>query len=258
MPSPPSGSDNVLAGQIARIREDNARLIQRLEETERRFRAISRGVLRAQEAERSRISRDLHDGVGQTLTALKMQLDVLAREGGPDAPLAGRLAALRDMADAALQEIRQISHAIRPQILDNLGLVATLRWLARTFEARTGVRTTFACGELATARDPDVETLLYRVVQESLTNVTKHARASRVAIELAGNAGWLTLRVEDDGVGFDGARTAARDDEVGFGLRSMRDRVRLFGGRFSVRSSVGAGTVVEVEVPADATPEAVA
>lgn len=246
----------MLAEQIARIRADNARLLRRLEETERRFRAISRGVLRAQEAERSRISRDLHDGVGQSLTALKMQLDLLARETDSNgSPLAARLASLRDVADAALQEIRQISHAIRPQILDNLGLVPTLRWLARTFEARTGVRASLICADLRNGRDPEVETLLYRITQESLTNVTKHAAASRVSVDLREEGGALRLRVEDDGAGFDVRALEAREDEMGFGIQSMRDRVRLFGGRFAVRSSPGAGTIVEVVVPADGAQE---
>ena len=246
----------MLAEQIARIRADNARLLQRLEETERRFRAISRGVLRAQEAERSRISRDLHDGVGQSLTALKMQLDLLARDAERSAsPLAQRVAALREVADAALQEIRQISHAIRPQILDNLGLVPTLRWLVRTFETRTGIRASLACEQLRHGRDPDVETLLYRITQESLTNVTKHARASRVSVDLREERGALWLRIEDDGAGFDPGAIEARQHDVGFGMQSMRDRVRLFGGRFAVRSAPGAGTIVEVAVPADGAHE---
>jgi two-component system, NarL family, sensor kinase len=246
----------VLAEQIARIRADNARLLQRLEATERRFRAISRGVLRAQEAERSRISRDLHDGVGQSLTALKMQLDLLARDADTSAsPLAPRLAALRDVANAALQEIRQISHTIRPQILDNLGLVPTLRWVVRTFEERNGVKASLACSELQNGRDPDVETLLYRITQESLTNVTKHARASRVLVELREEPDTIRLRVEDDGAGFDVRAVEAREHDIGFGLQSMRDRVQLFGGRFAVRSAPGSGTTVEVTVPADAARE---
>lgn len=249
------GSDQSLAAlheRLDRMRADHARLLQRLAETERRFRAISRGVLRAQEAERSRISRDLHDGVGQSLTALKMQIELLARDAAvAGSPFQGRLATVRDVADQALHEIRLISQQIRPQILDNLGLVATLRWLARTFEQQTGVRTAFTCGTLTAARDPDVETLLYRVAQESLTNVAKHAQASSVSIELRENGDGLSLHVQDDGVGFELPSPGTDDEERGFGLHSMRDRVRLFGGRFAVRSSPGRGTAVEVDVAAD-------
>jgi signal transduction histidine kinase len=230
--------------------------MRRLSENERRFRAISRGVLRAQEAERRRISRELHDGVGQSLTALKMQLELLAAAAARDgAPLAPQLAELRDVADRSLEEVRQLCHLIRPRILDDLGLVPTLRWLTRTFERRTGIATSLAC-EVEAVLDPDVETLLYRVSQEALTNVARHARASSVRVRLHGGSGGLVLRIEDDGIGFDPARVAAHDDESAFGLRSMQDRVRLFAGRFVLRSTPGAGTTVQIEVPSGSDAEA--
>ncbi len=128
-----------IAEQVARITSENSRLIERVAESERRFRRISRGVLRVQEEERSRISRDLHDGIGQLLTALKIQLELLESEAAGLQGIAARIANAREIADTALDEVRQLSHVLRPQMLDELGLEPTLRWLARTFQKRTGI-----------------------------------------------------------------------------------------------------------------------
>ena len=139
---PGTGLDSLreIAQEVARITSENARLLQRLGEGEKRFRLISRGILRVQEAERGRISRELHDGLGQSLTALKMQLQLLELSAVREqSALSPRLAELREMADRSLQEVRQISHLLRPQMLDELGLLPTLRWLARTFQQRTGI-----------------------------------------------------------------------------------------------------------------------
>jgi signal transduction histidine kinase len=204
-----------------------------------------------QEAERGRISRELHDGVGQSLTALKIQLELLeqsaAAEGSPILP---RLSELKSLADRSLQDVRQISHLLRPQMLDELGLVATLRWLVRTFRNRTGIEVELQCEGIVDRTDPDVETVVFRVVQEALTNVAKHAGSTSASVRLGREDGRLRLTVQDEGAGFDAAAAlAGGDDDRGFGLRGMRDRVQLFGGRFALRSSPGAGTVIEADVP---------
>jgi two-component system, NarL family, sensor kinase len=240
-----------IALEVGRLSTENARLLQRLAEGERRFRLISRGVLRVQEAERGRISRELHDGVGQSMTALKMQLELLEQSALEESsPLAPRLAELRDLADRSLQEIRQLSHLLRPQMLDELGLVPTLRWLARTFHKRTGVQVELVHEGMDDHTDPDVETLVFRVVQEALTNVAKHAKATSAEVLLRRSEDRVFLRVQDRGAGFEaGDVLGSTDEDRGFGLRGMRDRVMLFGGRFSLQSTPGLGTAVEVEVP---------
>jgi two-component system, NarL family, sensor kinase len=257
---PGTGQDPLreIAQEMARITSENARLLQRLGEGEKRFRLISKGILRVQEAERGRISRELHDGVGQSLTALKMQLQLLeesaVREGSALSP---RLAELREMADRSLQEVRQISHLLRPQMLDELGLLPTLRWLARTFQQRTGVEVELVSEGMDERTDPDVENLVFRLVQEALTNVAKHVHApmARIHIRRAGER--LFLRIEDRGAGFDAARfLRSTDEERGFGLRGMRDRIQLFAGHFAVTSQPGAGTTLEIEVPIEREREA--
>jgi signal transduction histidine kinase len=241
----------VLAEAVARIGAENARLLARLAEGEQRLRLISRGVLRLQEAERGRISRELHDGVGQSLTALKMQLQMLEQQAAREnAPLEGRLAELSELADRTLQEVRQLSRLLRPQMLDDLGLLSTLRWLARTVHAQSGLQVQLAFGELEERFDPDVETLVFRVAQEALTNAVKHAGAAAAEVALWRDGGSLGLRIHDDGVGFDAARfLEGRDEDPGFGLRGMRDRLRLFGGRFEAHSAPGAGTTLEARIP---------
>ena len=243
-----------IAAQVARISADNARLIERLAETERRFHRISRGVLRVQEEERGRISRDLHDGIGQSLTALKIQLELLEQEAArAQAALVPRIAAVRELAEGCLTEVREMARLLRPQMLDDLGLVPTLRWLARTVEKRTGVAVALETGPESDAgqrrEDRDADTLVFRIVQEALTNVVRHAgvASARVRVERRGER--LFVAVEDRGVGFDAdAVLSGKDEERGFGVRAMRDRVQSFNGTFLVRSSPGA-TVVEAEIP---------
>jgi two-component system, NarL family, sensor kinase len=254
---PGAGLDSLreIAREVATITAENARLLQRLGEGEKRFRLISRGILRVQEAERGRISRDLHDGVGQSLTALKVQLQLLEMSAAQEeSALAPRLAELREMADRTLQEVRQISHLLRPQMLDDLGLLPTLRWLARTFRQRTGVEVELSSEGLDDHTDPDVQNLVFRLVQEALTNVAKHAHAPAAEVRLRRAGDRLSLTVQDRGAGFDAEELlGSTDEERGFGLRGMRDRVHLFAGRFTVKSQPGAGTTLEIEVPLEAS-----
>lgn len=237
--------------QLERLSRENARLLQRLADSERRFRVISQGVLRVQEAERGRISRELHDGVGQALTGLKLQLDVLEREAAAEeSPLMPRLGELKELTERTLNDVRALSHLLRPQMLDDLGLVPTLRWLTRTFEGRTAVPVVFEHDGLGERLDPDVEIIVFRVTQEALTNVAKYAEASCVQVGLTCEGQRLTLSIEDDGKGFDaGAALRATGEDQGGGVRGMRDRVQLFGGTFSLSSTPGQGARIEIELP---------
>jgi two-component system sensor histidine kinase UhpB len=241
-----------IAAQVARISAENSRLIERLAETERRFHRISRGVLRVQEEERGRISRDLHDGIGQSLTALKIQLALLEQEASQArADLLPRIAAVRDLAESCLTEVREMARLLRPQMLDDLGLVPTLRWLARTVEKRTGVAVELEVAGSDESGDKDAETLVFRIVQEALTNVVRHAGVSSARVRVERRGEHILVAVEDHGGGFDAeALLSGKDEERGFGVRAMRDRVQAFNGRFRVRSSPGA-TVVEAEIPLD-------
>lgn len=254
--APPSDRLDRIAEQVARITSENSRLIERVAESERRFRRISLGVLRLQEEERSRISRDLHDGIGQLLTALKIQLELLEHEAAGMTEVSSRIATSRELAETALAEVRQLSHVLRPQMLDELGLEPTLRWLARTFQKRTGIEVAIAFEGAERRAGPDLETLVYRLVQEALTNVARHSGARAASVTLTREPSRLVVRIEDAGLGFRPAvLLSAGDEEHGFGVRAMRDRVEFVNGSFSLRSAPGEGTVVEAELPLREPPE---
>jgi two-component system NarL family sensor kinase len=239
-----------ISSQVARITAENARLLERLVETQKRFHRIARGVLRVQEEERGRISRDLHDGIGQSLTALKIQLELLEREAAEQhAVLVPRIAAVRELAEGCLAEVREMARLLRPQMLDDLGLAPTLRWLARTVQKRTGVAVELEHVGNEESEDLEAETLVFRIVQEALTNVVRHAGVSSARVRVERRPERILVTVEDRGCGFDAdAVLAGRDEERGFGVRAMRDRVQSFDGQFRLRSTPG-GTLLEAEIP---------
>ena len=232
--------------RVRQITVENERLFQELIAGERRFRGLARSVWSVQEAERRRLARELHDGIGQTLTALKQQVEIVAQLAGPlPEPAAARLRDAVELATQALRETRELSHLLRPQILDDLGLGPALQWLSRTFQERTGTVVTLELAGLDRRLPTEHETLAFRLVQEALNNVAKHATAPRatVRVELAGNE--LRLHVEDDGRGFD-PQGVGHD---GSGLRGMRDRVELFGGHIDIQSRPGRGARIAAAVP---------
>jgi two-component system, NarL family, sensor kinase len=231
-----------IAGRVARIAAENSRLVQRFAHHEQRFRRLSRGVLRAQEAERRRISRELHDGVGQALTALKIQLDLLAQTSDGGAP---ELDDVRRLAAAALDDVRELSRLLRPHMLDDVGLLPTLQWHFRGVEKATGMRVEFVHEGLDRRLDPDAETLAYRIVQEAVTNSVRHAQARRIAIDIRHEDGLLVLRIRDDGRGLGGDWKAPGH----YGLVGMHERASAIGGTLSIESPPGEGLSVVARLP---------
>jgi two-component system, NarL family, sensor kinase len=234
--------------RVRHITRENERLFQRLIEGERRFRGLAKAVWKVQEDERRRLARELHDGLGQTLTALTNQLERLQQklDAGQTASLAGPV----DTARSALNEIRELSRLLRPPVLDDLGLPAALSWLTRTLEQRTGLHVDLALEGLHHRLDPDLETLVFRIVQEALTNVLRHAGVERAEVGVSRIGTLLELRVSDNGKGFDPQSVLAGGEaSTGSGLRGMRDRLELFGGRLELFSSPGRGTLLTAEVP---------
>ncbi len=211
--------------------------------SERFERDAFRRVIDALELERRRLSRELHDETGQALTSILLGLraleDTLETEESRQAT-----ARLRELVVATLQDVRRLALELRPSALDDFGLVAAVEHLTTTFAEKTGMRVDFGAA-LGDERLPtEVDTALYRIVQESLTNIVKHARAQRVSIALTKMEGSVKAVVEDDGRGFDPAAT-----EGGFGLVGMSERLALLGGRLRIESSPGAGTTIAAEVP---------
>ena len=218
-----------------------------LRHKEQNLRELSKRAVALQEAERRVIARDLHDAAGQTLTAIRINLELiaqtLARPGkGDPAALVKRTATL---VDETVEEIRRAVGSLGPAVVEDVGLAEAVARLCDDVGEHTGstVERSFALDEVALP--PALETTCYRVVQEALTNVTRHARASRIEVSLAAAADELEITVVDDGIGFDPATTS----QDRHGLVGMRERVELIGGRFDIESRTGAGTRIHATLP---------
>ena len=212
-----------------------------LDRLESERRESARRALAAQEAERKRVARELHDEIGQALTALMLQLERLAHDVPP--ALREDVAAAQEGARASLEDVRSVASQLRPEALDDLGLASALVALTRRFSQQTGVHVERRIAPDLPPLPGEAELVLYRVAQESLTNVARHAAASRVDLRLAQFDGGVELIVGDDGRGIDGSPVE------GDGLRGMRERAVLLGGALSVTQRVGQGLEIRVEVP---------
>ena len=231
---------------IARIGQTLNLLLDSLTSDRSRMRQLAAKVIRAQDEERARVARELHDSTAQVLAAAMLQLSVATGRGVDDPELAQSLDTLRELVASALEEVRALSHAIYPRVLEDLGLVAALEWLARQTRQSSGlpveVEAAFE-GEIA----PTAAAALYRVAQEALRNAVTHSGASCVRIWISGDRGSATLEVVDDGEGFDVESAEAR--RPGMGLFSIRERVSLVGGTVEIHSVRGRGTRVTATVP---------
>jgi signal transduction histidine kinase len=240
------------AGPNPRFTDDDLRLAETLaaraavavDLTERVSRDAMRRVVEAQELERKRVARELHDETGQALTSVLLGLKSIEGHLATDEGRAA-LTALRDQVAATLQDVRRLALELRPAALDDFGLVPALERLAGTVGEQAGVRVDLEARLDADRLPPEVETTVYRIVQEALTNVVKHADADHVSVVLRRDERGIVALVEDDGKGFDPARNATG----GLGLVGMRERVALVGGRMTIEAVPGTGTTLVAEVP---------
>jgi signal transduction histidine kinase len=231
-PLPALGNDEI--GSLGRSFEA-MRLALAKDETRR---LLLRKVITAQEEERKRIARELHDETCQTITALKMKLDAAGMEDA------------QAMATRSLGELHRIIYALRPSILDDLGLLPAIRWMAQNVLSPRGVKVRCEFEELASRLPFELEIAVFRAVQEAINNVARHAEAETVLLEVAVNRNVLEIDIEDDGCGFDllevgGPSTSGR----GLGILGMHERMELIGGASTVTSSRGSGTRVSLRVP---------
>jgi PAS domain S-box-containing protein len=232
----------------ARDITDPKQTAKELEEANHQLRLLSQRLFEVQEEERRHLARELHDEIGQTLTAAKLNLRIIAPEVPPAA--ASRLEDSIQILARLLQQVRQLSLDLRPPLLDELGLVPALRWLADQQAQRAGLRVTFTANVEGVEIDPPLRTACFRVAQEAITNAIRHAHAATVAVELRAEADGVWLVVRDDGVGFDKnamQQRASRGASVG--LLSMNERVSLLAGEMEVDSAPGRGTEVRAWFP---------
>ena len=254
--TPAPADDAPLRDQLSQLKQQQERLFASLASGQQQFKHLARQVWRVQEEERRRLARELHDGIGGNLTALKHQIEALemALQSRPD--LRERAAAALSLTATTLEDTRELSRMLRPQVLDDLGLGAALNWLARHVAASAGFRVEVDAEHLTQAVDPDLATLVFRIAQEALANAAKHSAASHVLVHAAARESQLALLVSDDGTGCEPASALARNAAgLSGGLSGMRERVGLFGGRFHFVSAPGEGTQLRVVLPLQAPGE---
>jgi signal transduction histidine kinase len=236
--------------ELSRINDDLTSEVKERERAERDLRNLSAKVLRIQDEERRRIARDLHDGVGQTLAGALMAVSqaISCPEPLPTG-YQSRLQDAEDLMQQAVREVRTVSHLLHPPLLDESGLFSAVRWYAEGFSKRSGVKLTLEFDEQTDRLGQEVETGLFRIIQEALTNVHRHSRAEAVHIKITSRKRRLTLSIQDDGKGIpsDTLRTTPNGPQ-GVGLSSMRERSGLLGGTFAVESN-SCGTLIVVSVP---------
>lgn len=226
---------------VIRLVQAFNRMLSRLEDERTRTAAA---VIQGQEGERARVARDLHDECNQALTAVLLRLEAHIHSAPP--ALREELRETKSVAVTAMEELLRLARELRPAALDDHGLEAALRNQLERFSAQTGVPAVLRCYDPLVDLADHEQTVVYRVVQESLSNVTRHARAASVVVEVGLDHGRPVVRVVDDGDGF---ATAAESD--GIGLVGMRERARLAGGRLQVTSAEGQGTIVELRLDHD-------
>jgi signal transduction histidine kinase len=209
---------------------------------------LSGARVEAQEEERRRIAREIHDSLGQLLTAIKFNIEVLEDSVSSGSARQERLQDVKRLLDTAMAEAREISYNLMPSVLEDFGLVPALQLLCEQFEKRNGLRLTFHAHGVHERLDPIMEVGLYRIVQEALTNIAKHSQATEASVQFVRDTQGVRLTVEDSGKGFEMARPRSVERR-GMGLVSMRERAASFHGSFTIDSTLGSGTVVVVEIP---------
>jgi signal transduction histidine kinase len=233
-------------GQLeATVRKDHAEVARNRQE----LRYLSGRLVRAQEDERRTIARELHDEIGQALTAVDVELAVAERAVGTNGRATGAIHEARTVTQRALGGVRDLSQLLRPSMLDDFGLPDTLKWYLRKFSDRTGVRTELIEDRLSDRLPIDIEVCVYRAIQEALTNVSRHARATACRVFVQRLAASVIVTVEDDGVGLQVPGDGNGASRGGLGLVGIRERVSDLGGTFRIEGKAGSGTRLTIELP---------
>jgi signal transduction histidine kinase len=252
--SPLETEDGILVSSAIRDITEQQRLRSRLLAAERQrsadLRRYTRSVQRAQEEERQRIARELHDDLCQRLSGMKLNVEVIADEiRSKDRALHRKLQSFNKQCEEMIIEVRRMSVNLRPAVLDDFGLVIALGLLTRDFEKTHKIPINLEMDESARLQlDPQLEIALYRIAQEALSNIAKHAQASRVTVALQKNDEAVILRIGDNGKGLNPEAVPRKDALHGLGLIGMRERTGLLGGNFAIQSTPK-GTIITITIP---------
>jgi signal transduction histidine kinase len=270
----PKTASDALAVAIRRAERETVRRVaveKALEKSERHYRLLlkesihmqqhlrhlSHRLLTAQEEERKQISRELHDEIGQTLTGVTVKLATLKKEAAANVRgLEKKIASTQRLLERSMKIVHQFARDLRPPLLDDLGLIAALHAFMKQFTRRTHIPIGFTAFAAVEQMDSDKRTVLYRVVQEALTNVAKHARASRASVSIHKAGRGVLMEVHDNGRSFHVERVLSAKKFTRLGLLGMRERIEMVGGVFAIESSPGKGTTVRAQIPMNGPPRA--
>ena len=236
--------------ELKKSRQQSSILLTQSVGMQRELRYLSHQLLSAQEDERRTISRELHDSVGQTLVGIHLNLASLSKSSSVNTKgLKKKITSTQQMVQRSMKSVQRFARQLRPAQLDDLGLVATLHAYLKEYSLRTGIRVGFNAFAGADALGSEKRTVLYRVVQEALNNVSKHARATQVTVRIKPMKQALLLEVSDNGRAFSVQRVMAGKEHRRLGLLGMRERIEMIRGQFSVESVPGRGTRVCAQIP---------
>jgi signal transduction histidine kinase len=226
---------------------DRKKSERQLIESRERLRELTSHLQLVREDERAHIAREIHDELGQALTALKMDLHWLSnRLSGNDKLLVKKSKAMSNLVDETVQSVKKISSELRPCLLDDFGISAAIEWQTEDFESRTGIPCEVVSEPEDIVLDQDCSIAVFRICQEALTNIARHANATKVQVSIKKNTDWIVLKIQDDGIGImeDHSKTPKS-----YGLIGMRERTNALGGDFSIIGGQNRGTTVEVRIP---------
>ena len=247
--------------RTAKLQKINEKLVQEINERKRieealrqsetRLRLLSSQLFNAQEEERQRLSKELHDQLGHDLVLLKSRFRAIKRKLPPElVDLQKELTETQEQVDQIIENVRHISTELSPSILEDLGLFASFQWLVENFERQHSIKVSLSMEDIDHFFSQETRINLYRLLQETLTNISKHAHARNVSIVVKRTHKHVVFQVKDDGKGFDLGRVSARDPaRSGMGLAAMKERAHLSGGVFEVGSKPGKGTVICFKIP---------
>jgi signal transduction histidine kinase len=236
------------------LERTSAQQYEALEQTRRELRELSARLVDIEEEGRKRLARELHDGLGQTLAILQIEIsNALALPADRWAECRALLARARELAQTTVQSVRGMSHTLRPALLDDLGLVPALEWLLENFMRRSGVTCEFHTSSVADDLSDPVKTCVYRVVQEAIHNCEKHAHATRVTVTIDQSPGQIQAEIKDNGRGFNVEAGVAASRQSGLGIVVMRERAERLGGSLLIESAPAAGTRLRLSVPLSPT-----
>jgi PAS domain S-box-containing protein len=229
---------------------DQSQLLAQSRQMQEELRLLSRQVLVAQEEERKRISRELHDVIAQALAAINLRLTVLKKEAALNPKGIDRhIASTQQLVERSVKIVHRFARELRPAVLDDLGLIPALHTFVKTFREQTRIRVGFSGFAGVEQLSGDKRTVLFRVAQEALTNVARHARASRAEVQIRALDGGVCMKIKDNGQGFQAEGAPDSGPQKRLGLLGMRERLEMVGGSFSIRSTPGKGTTIQVQMP---------